>query len=380
MISRLVRSHIETLLRSHPAVVVVGPRGAGKSTTARTFSDLCFNLERNEDAERLDFRWEDCMESGRLVVLNEIHQRPELFLRIRAVLDEHRGGHGRFLITESFRSSMIDVLGGHSAVWPLSPLLVHELETSQHDSHWRHGGHPEFWNSEDPFPKVQHQYLDRMMQRDLPNAGLAVPPRTTERLFKMLAALHGMIYNASRIGKNLGVSYHTVNSYVNYLDRAGLTRFLPAARLEIRKRLVKSPKLYWRDSGLFHALVGLEGGDDLFSKPWVGASWEGWIIEQIITRIEAAGERVEACHFSTSDHHALDLLFDFRGKRWAIDTTISSSPSVEMIDSLASTAMMVGADHAVLVSRTRKPGDRGGVISLNLSDTLNQLLDSSEAP
>ena len=320
------------------------------------------------------------MESGRIVVLDEMHQRPELFLRFRAVLDEHQRGNGRFLITESFRSSMIYVLGRQAAVWPLSPLLVHELETSQHDRHWRQGGHPEYWNNEDPFPIGQQRYLDRMMQRDLPNAGLAVPPRTTQRLFKMLASLHGTIYNASSIAKSMGVSYHTVNSYVDYLERAGLIRFLPAARLELRKRLVKSPKLYWRDSGLLHALAGLDGGDDLFSKPWVGASWEGWIIEQIVNRIEAGGERVEACHFSTSDHYTLDLLLDLRGKRWAINTTISSSPSVEMIGGLASTARMVGADHAVLVSRTRKPREQGSVVSLGLSHTLNLLLDRSESP
>ncbi len=380
MISRLLQRHIVSLLESHPAVVVVGPRGAGKSATARTFSDICFNLENDEDTSRLDFLWEDCMESGQLVVLQEMHCRPELFLRLRAVLDEQQGGNGRFLITDSFKSSMIDVLGNQAAVCTLSPLLMGELEPDLHDRLWHHGGYPGIWNSEDVFPAGQWHHLNRMMQRDLPNAGLAIPPRNSERLFKMLASLHGSTYNASRIGKSLGVSYHTANSYIDTLVRAGLIRFLPAARLELRKRLVKSPKLYWRDSGLFHALAGCNDGDDLFSKPWVGASWEGWIIEQVITRLEAAGERMEACHFSTSDQHALDLLLDFRGRRWAIGTTVSSSPSPEMINGLAFTARMAGADHAVLVSRTRNPREQDGVVTMGLADTLDALLEKSEAP
>ena len=376
----MARDYIAQLISSYPAVVIVGPRGCGKTTIARTFSDLCFNIECERDVARLEFLWEDCMNSGELVVLEEMHQKPELFLRLRAVLDEYQGGNGQFLITESFCSSMIDNLGDRSTVCSLTPLLVNELGTGQYDRLWRNGAYPEVWNSEVPLPFGQQLYLDQMIQLNLPNVGLSVLPSFTERLFKILAALHGTIYNASRIGKSLGVSYHTINSYVEYLVRAGLVRFLSAARLNLRKRLVKSPKLYWRDSGLFHALVGLNSEDDLFSKPWVGASWEGWVIEQICNRLEAEGESVNACHFSTSDQYSLDLLLDFRGKRWAIDTTISSSPPPEIMVNLAKAAELVGADHALLISRSYKPWSSQGVVSLGLGDALAFLLDRSEAP
>ena len=141
------------------------------------------------------------------------------------------------------------------------------------------------------FPQWQLDYLTLLTQRDLPNWGLPAVHRTTDRLLRLLAAAHGQEWNASQIGKSLALSYHTVNSYLDYLEGAFLIRRLNAFHGNLRKRLVKRPKVYWRDSGLLHALLNVGDAETLLRQPWVGVSWEGFVIDQALTALQHAGRR-----------------------------------------------------------------------------------------
>ena len=215
--------------------------------------------------------------------------------------------------------------------------------------------------------------IDLMAQRDLPNWGLPARPTTTSRLFRMLAAVHGQTWNASQMGKSLGLSYHTVNTYVDYLEQAYLLRRLPAYATNIKKRLVKSPKIYWRDSGLLHALLGMDGHADLYSQPWMGTSWEGWITEQILSHLQSRGASFQAFHLRTSDQREIDLLLEYRGQLWAFEIKLSSAPNTDSFATLRHTAELIGADYTALISRTIQPVQGEKVASLNLATTLDLL-------
>jgi predicted AAA+ superfamily ATPase len=175
----------------------------------------------------------------------------------------------------------------------------------------------------------------------------------------MLTGVHGQAWNASQIGQSLGLSYHTVNSYLDYLVGAFLIRRLPPYRLNIRKRLVKSPKIYWRDSGLLHALLNVSDREALLAQPWVGASWEGFVIEQIIATLDAVGTSFDAFYFRTSDQQEIDLVLEVGKERWAFEIKLTASPGTVDMDRLDNVAALIRADRRYLVSETpRTTGDR----------------------
>jgi uncharacterized protein len=169
----------------------------------------------------------------------------------------------------------------------------------------------------------------------------------------MLAAVHGQVWNASQIGQSLGLSYHTVNSYLDFLEGAFLIRRLAPFHANIGKRLVKSPKVYWRDSGLLHALLGVREGQSLADHPWVGASWEGFVIEQLLAVLAQRDLRADAYFFRTSDQHEIDLVLEGGGRRCAIEIKLTASPGADDMRRLNRAADLVDAHTRVLVSRTR---------------------------
>jgi hypothetical protein len=155
------------------------------------------------------------------------------------------------------------------------------------------------------------------------------------------------------VGQSLALSYHTVNSYLDYLEGAFLIRRLFPYQANLRKRLAKSPRVYWRDSGLLHALLGVPDERSLLARPWVGASWEGFVIEQIIGEISATGASARPYYFKTSDRYEIDLVLEIGGERWAFEVKLTSSPRIEDMDSLMRAADMIGATRRFLVSKTR---------------------------
>ena len=377
MLTQLVRER----LRDYPAVALVGPRQAGKTTLAKAIPGAAyFDLEDGRDRVRLDVQWEQIAAQTRLAVIDEAQEMPELFPRLRSAIDQDRHRHGRFLLLGSVAPALMtnvsQSLAGRLAICHLTPLLARELPRTRWDDLWRFGGYPDGGIQKPPqYPHWQESYIELLCQRDLPHWGLPTNPSMTTRLCRMIAAVHAQPWNASQLGKSLGLSYHTVNRYVDFLEHAFLVRRLPAFSTNIGRRLVKSPRVFWRDTGVLHTLLGLPATGDLLVQPWVGASWEGWIIEQILSHIEATGESSQASYMRTSDQKEIDLIIDHRARRWAFEIKLTSSPSAADLRSLQSKAQLVRADAAFLICKTSSPtlGKQTGI--LNLRSCLDLLLD-----
>ncbi len=380
MIKRTATTLIEGRLGHSPAVGLIGPRQCGKTTLARSLGGNYFDLESNGDRVRLDLQWNELMDSGKLVVLDEAQTWPEVFPRLRGAIDSDRKRMGRFLLLGSVSPALMkqvsESLAGRLSLVELTPLLLEEVGVKSMDSLWLHGGYPEGGMLGDKqYPRWQRDYLTLLAQRDLPNWGLPATPAVTDRLMRMVAAVHGQEWNASKIAQSLAVSYKTVNSYMDYLAGSFLVRRLEPFHANIKKRLVKRPKVYWRDTGLLHAMMQVRDMDHLLAQPWVGASWEGFVIEQILGHLSSVGAMVNAYYMRTSDLYEIDLLLEIEGKRWAIETKLTSSPSVDDLRRTEKAASFLKADRVVMVSRTVKEIDSEKMLSTNIDGLLKRLED-----
>jgi len=360
-------------LKDYPAVALVGPRQCGKTTLAQIMGGVYFDLEQETERLRLDLEWDALMAGKDLVIFDEAQSWPEIFVRLHRAIDQDRKRMGRFLLLGSVLPALI--LQVPKSLVELTPFLLAELKTkASHGRRWLYGGYPDGGVLEPKhYPRWQIDYLALLTQRDLPNWGLPAKPQVTDRLMRMLAALHGQLWNASQIGKSLGLSYQTVNSYLGYLEGAFLIRRLYPYRANIRKRLVKSPKVYWRDSGLLHALLNVPDEKTLLSQPWVGASWEGYVIEQILGELSLRDRRVDAYYLRTSDQYELDLVLDFGKEIWAAEIKLTSSPGFNDMARLNTTADMIKASRRFLISQTPRSSGDGQLISCNLPTFLEHL-------
>ena len=190
---------------------------------------------------------------------------------------------------------------------------------------------------------------------------------------RMLAAVHGQAWNAVQLGQSLGLSYHTINGYLNFLEGAFLIRRLQPYSGNVGARLIKAPKVYWRDSGLLHALLGANTEESLLAQPWVGASWEGFVIEQILGLFEQRGDKPGAFHFRTSDQREIDLVLDFGSKLWAVEIKLTALPSPADFEKLNRHADLVKADRRFLISRTRSRVSNGRVTSCDLQSFAREI-------
>lgn len=363
-------SLLKARLDTYPAVAIVGPRQCGKTTLARSLGGRYYDLEQETDRLRLDIEWADAITSDSLVILDEAQAAPEVFARLRGAIDSERRRMGRFLVLGSVSPTLMmrasESLAGRLSVIQLTSLSLGELGAEARDRLWLCGGFPDGGVLGGGFPDWQHDYLNLLAQRDLPSWGLPARPAMTRRLFRMLAANHGQQWNASRIGESLGLTYHTINRYVDHLEDAFLVRRLPAFHANIRKRLVKRPKLYWRDSGLLHSLLGVGGFDQLLRQPWVGSSWEGHVIEQIMTAMQQVGIHFEASYMRTSDGGEIDLVIERGPELWAVEVKLTTRPEPTHMTRLKESADLIGAHRRFLV--TRRPG-----LSQNRTQTLCDL-------
>lgn len=379
MIRRQAQSLVRQRLDQYPAVALIGPRQCGKTTLAQMMGGIYFDLEQEPERLRLDLDWDILDQSNDLVILDEAQSWPELYPRLRGAIDRDRKRMGRFLLLGSvspvLMSQVSQSLAGRLALVELTPFLQPELRKRSHrESLWMYGGFPDGGVLDrERFPHWQRDYLSLLTQRDLPSWGLPARPQTTDRLLRMLTAVHGQTWNASQIGQSLSLSYHTVNSYVDYLEGAFLIRRLPPYRPNIRKRLIKSPKIFWRDTGLLHAQLNINDEEALLSQPWVGASWEGFVIEQIIGVLNSVGRPFEAFYFRTSDQHEIDLVLEMGNELWALEVKLTASPGRLDMDRLEKAADMIGASRRILVSKTGRTTGGAERVSCNLGWLLKRL-------
>jgi len=357
-LSGLVRAR----LRASPAVVLVGPRQCGKTTLARQLGGLYFDAELAGDRLRLDLEWPRIVAGRELVVVDEAQAWPALFPKLRAAIDADRRRRGRFLLLGSISPGLMrhvaESLAGRLALVELTPFLVEEVGAPSLQRLWVRGGFPDggVLGGRAAFPRWQLDYATLLAQRDLPIWGLSARPQMTTRLLRMLAQVHGQQWNATAIGSSLGLSYHTVNGYLDVLEGAFLIRRLaPWAGGNARKRLVKRPRLYVRDSGLVHALLGARIDDDVAALPLAGASWEGFAIEQLLGSLAAHGVTAAPTFLRTSDGWEIDLLLEIGQERWAFEIKLTTDPSAEDYARLRTAAELCGATRRVLLSRVPRP-------------------------
>lgn len=364
MFPRTAGPELVNTLRRFPAAALVGPRQIGKTTLARQLAPHYFDLEQPQDRLRLDVQWSAICASQQLVALDEAQAAPEVFARLRGAIDADRGRMGRFLLLGSVSPALMtqiaDSLAGRLALCELSPLLLEEVSPLTLEDLWLRGGFPDGGIAlPDRFGRWQRDYLTLLCGRDLPAWGLPAKPQESQRMLHMLAIGNGQLWNASELGRSLGVSYHTVNHWVEYLEGAFLVRRLMPWFGNLAKRLVKAPRVYLRDSGLLHALLGVPDGDQLLRQPWVGSSFEGFAINQLLDALTARGIEHDAWFFRTADGHEIDLVVRARGHIWAVEIKLSTAPNLRDLDKLDKLAVAVGATRVALVSRAVGTVDDG---------------------
>lgn len=340
MIERRAATEVREALRWQPAVALLGPRQVGKTTLAqaigREMNAVYFDLEDPDDRDKLQQaralfdRYED-----RLVILDEIHRFPELLLSLRGAIDRGRSRGrrtGRFLILGSASLDVLretgETLAGRIAYRELLSLDILEIpdDSGSRDALFVRGGYPEaFLAPSDEVSLVgRRDFIRTYLERELAWMNPRLPADTLSRLWTMLAHSQGGLLNASQLAGSLGLTVHTVNRYLAVLSDLLLVRKLTPVRANIRKRLVKSPKVYLRDSGFVHALLEVPTFDALLGHPVAGPSWEGFVIENLLA---VAPDRTRAGFFRTAAGAEMDLVLDFpSGERWAIEIKWSRVP------------------------------------------------------
>lgn len=336
MIYRKLLHSIQHSLNDFPAVVLLGPRQVGKTTLAKIVANartdtLYLDLERPSDLAKLsDPELFLSRHAKQLVVLDEIQRHPELFAVLRSLIDENRSP-GRFLLlgsaaTELLRQSS-ESLAGRIVFHELAPFDVSETQPTHAElqNFWLRGGYPLSWLAKSDATSFawRTSFIATHLERDIPSLGIRVPSTTLHRFWQMLAHLHGQLWNASRLAAGFGVSAPTVAHYLDILEATYMLRRLPPLQANLGKRLVKSPKVYLRDSGLLHALLGIESLNDLAGHPVLGASWEGWVLEQIAQLI---GAQWQLSFYRTASGAEMDVVAERGTKKIGFEIKFSSAP------------------------------------------------------
>ncbi|MGH8549595.1 MAG: ATP-binding protein [Methylococcales bacterium] len=333
MIVRFITQHVEDALRLQAAVALIGPRQVGKTTLALQIGDqrnaVYLDLEDRDDRARLvnPVLFLESVED-RLVILDEIHRMPELFQTLRGVIDSGRRkqkGKGRFLILGSASIDLLrqsgESLAGRISYINLTPLTAVEIEENRavRERLWLRGGFPDSYlaDSDRDSLAIRKDFIRTYLERDVPMFGPRIPAETLERLWMLLAHHQGSLLNASELGRALQVSIQTVTRYIDLLVDLLLARRLPPYHANVGKRLVKSPKVYVRDSGLVHALLGILTLHQFAGHPVVGLSWEGFVAETLLSVLPW---QTSAFFYRTAVGAEIDLVLEHGdGTVWAVE-------------------------------------------------------------
>jgi predicted AAA+ superfamily ATPase len=341
MFKRANEARLLAELDESPAVALLGPRQSGKTTLALEVGEgrpsLYLDLEAPSDRAKLDDP-EAFLSAHQheLVILDEVHRVEGLFPVLRGLIDRARRRgrkHGLYLLLGSAGPDLLarsgETLAGRIAYLELGPLQLRETGASTLDALWLRGGFPDSFGarSEPASLRWRQSFIRTYLERDVPLFGPRLPAETLRRLWTMLAHLQGSLLNVSDLARSLGIDVRTTSRYLDLLVDLLLVRRLPPWHANVGKRLVRSPKVYVRDSGLVHALLGIANADALLGHPVVGASFEGFVLENVA----AACEPDVACHFyRTSGGAEIDIVLAWpSGALWAIEVKRSLAPKVE---------------------------------------------------
>ncbi len=322
-------------------VALLGPRQSGKTTLARQFAaggTLPFNqglnyfdLEDPAHLERLVTPKLALEPLAGLVVIDEVQHRPDLFPVLRVLVDRHPNP-AQFLILGSASRDLIrqgaETLAGRVAFVEVTPFALDETGAEATDTLWLRGGFPHSFlaASEDASWRWREAYVKTFLERDLPALGLQIPAATLRRFWMMLAHYHGQQFNASELGKSMGVADTTVSRYLDILTGTFMVRRLTPWFENIKKRQLKTPKVYFRDSGILHRLLGIPDMEQMVTHPKLGASWEGFALEQVL-RLSGVPEE-EAFYWGVHSQAELDLLLFRGGKRLGFEIKYTDAPKV----------------------------------------------------
>ena len=343
---------IKSRLRDAPVVALIGPRQCGKTTLARDIAQrrrvTYFDLEDPVAAQRLAQPGTALAGLNGLVVIDEVQRRPELFPVLRVLADAPRKGR-RFLILGSASPELLrqgsETLAGRIAFVEMAGFDLGELGAAALHRLWWRGRFPRSYlaRSAAASETWRHEFIATFLERDVALLGLRIPAPVLRRLWMMLAHSHGQIWNASEISRSLGEAHTTVKRHLDALSGALVVRQLQPWFENLGKRQVKAPKVYVRDSGLLHALLGIDSPAALDAHPKVGASWEGFVLEELIG---LAGER-NAYYWRTQAGAELDLLLLLRGRRIGVEVKYADAPA--MTRSMHSAIESLGLDRLYVV-------------------------------
>ncbi len=338
MIDREIFNNVKKNLQTQACVALLGPRQVGKTTLAhqiaQDYSSYYLDLEQPEDRLKLEnpkIFFEQ--NQDKLIILDEIQFMPELFRQLRGIIDQYRRAgkkYGHFLILGSANIDLLkqssESLAGRISYIEMTGFNVLEIPETQQQRLWMRGGIPDSYlaaSDQDSF-QIRKNFIKSYLERDIPLLGPRIPAERLRRLWMMLAHNQGTFLNNARLASSLGITSPTVNHYIDLLVDLLLIRRLEPYYLNIGKRLVKSPKTYIRDTGILHCLLNIQSYDDLLGHPIIGPSWEGFVIENILSNLSAD----QVSFYRTARGAEIDLVIDWGINRglWAIEIKNSLAP------------------------------------------------------
>jgi hypothetical protein len=338
ILKRDIEQSIIQNLRVFPAVALLGPRQCGKSTLAKMLSKqlssfVYLDLQNTSDLSRLTdpILFFKANPEG-TICIDEIQLMPELFTVLRSIIDENRR-NGRFILLGSASRELIsqtaESLAGRIGLIELSPFLITEIQASddfQLSTFWLRGGYPESYlsQSDDDSKLWRENFIRTYIERDIPQLGFQIPALQLRRLLSMLAHNQGQLLNSSKLGESMGLTHPTIRRYIDLLEQTFIIRTLQPLEANVKKRLVKSPKVYIRDSGLLHRLLQIDTFNDLIGNPVFGSSWEGIVIENIISHFK----EWNFTFYRIASGEELDLIMVKGTQIIAVECKASTAPSL----------------------------------------------------
>ena len=370
-IHRRMETELLEALADYPVVALLGPRQCGKSTLALKISanfpeSVRLDLESPADLRKLaDPELYLSRQSSKMVCIDEIQRMPNLFPILRSLVDKERR-NGRFLVLGSASRELIrqssESLAGRIGYLELPPFQLDEIypHESSIDDIWLRGGFPESLLKKTLKSSInwRENLIRTFLEQDLSMIGFNLPPLTMRRFWRMLAHNHGQTLNSSKLGAALGVSHTTIARYVDILEGAFMIRVLRPMEINLKKRLVKSPKIYIRDSGILHTLLEIDDMEDLYSHPVFGMSWEGFAMENLLN----ARGNWSASFYRTSSGEEIDLLLRRKDRILAFEFKASTSPKLSK--GIHNTLAALKVDHCFVVAPVNEPYDMHENISV----------------